>query len=426
MNRPTRIAQPQQGEAMLDMTEQPDTNLPAERMPEEQIGGVAIEAAAKPTLPQTGFGNLAEAIANVMAEIKPVDKEGWNDFHKYRYAKMQDLSRELTPLMGKHGIVIFQTELSKSMFDEGNAIAIQYQFTITHKSGEIWPERPVQTGLSACRHRGGFDDKAINKCHTAARKYFLLSLFQIPTSDEEDADAADQSAPQQSVARPRRQVPSPNGKIAPHLVQIIKGEAPGAWAERFITFIKKAESDAEIDQWYGVNLAVFDKLKKHEQGAEVHNLIVDAMDARAAELIKGSDFSEKPSQIAPAQPTGPAEVRQPVQRTAAPAQPQRTAPPKDDPMPDIPQQLRRTPERKTAPAAPKVVAPSVEDVEEFFEFMRKQIEDAPNMEAVEVAWDTYVFPHIDGQGHRDDPKILPPDLDALHDLVDQKKEALQA
>ena len=95
-------------------------------------------------------------------------------------------------------------------------------------------------------------------------------------------------------------------------------------------------------------------------------------------------------------------------------------------MPDIPQQLRRTPERKAAATAPKVVAPSVEDVEEFFEFMRKQIEDAPNMEAVEVAWDTYVFHNIDGQGHRDDPKILPPDLDALHDLVEQKKEALQA
>jgi hypothetical protein len=28
----------------------------------------------------------------------------------------------------------------------------------------------------------------LNKCHTAARKYFLLALFQIPTGEEDDAD----------------------------------------------------------------------------------------------------------------------------------------------------------------------------------------------------------------------------------------------
>jgi len=37
-------------------------------------------------LPVTPFGNLAGAIAAVMAEIKPVEKGGWNKFQSYSYA----------------------------------------------------------------------------------------------------------------------------------------------------------------------------------------------------------------------------------------------------------------------------------------------------------------------------------------------------
>ena len=56
-------------------------------------------------------------------------------------------------------------------------------------SGETWPQPLRQTGVSTCRNsKGGWDDKSLNKCHTAARKYFLLSLFQIPTGEEADAD----------------------------------------------------------------------------------------------------------------------------------------------------------------------------------------------------------------------------------------------
>src|SRR5215475_10420980 len=56
-------------------------------------------------------------------------------------------------------------------------------------AGETWPHVLRQTGVSTCRNtKGGWDDKSLNKCHTAARKYFLLALFQVPTGEEADAD----------------------------------------------------------------------------------------------------------------------------------------------------------------------------------------------------------------------------------------------
>src|SRR6266853_92295 len=132
---------------------------------------------------------LVSAIAAVMNEVHVVAKRGENEFHRYRYATMGDILKEVTPLLGRHGIVIFQSETGRAMFDDDNVIAIEYAFTVAHANGETWPHAIKQTGVSTCRNsKGGWDDKSLNKCHTAARKYFLLALFQIPTGEEDDAD----------------------------------------------------------------------------------------------------------------------------------------------------------------------------------------------------------------------------------------------
>jgi hypothetical protein len=132
---------------------------------------------------------LTAAIANVMKDIDTVAKRGENSLHRYRYATMGDILKEVTPLLGRHGPAIFQSETGRAMFDGENVIAIEYSFTIAHESGETWPQPLRQSGVSKCRDsKGRWDDKSLNKCHAAARKYFLLSLFQIPTGEEDDVD----------------------------------------------------------------------------------------------------------------------------------------------------------------------------------------------------------------------------------------------
>jgi hypothetical protein len=146
---------------------------------------------------------LVSAIAAVMAEVHTVAKRGVNEFHRYRYAKMEDILKEITPLLGRHGLVIFQSETGRAMFDDDNVIAVEYAFTVAHVSGETWPQPLRQTGVSTCRNsKGGWDDKSLNKCHTAARKYFLLALFQIPTGEEADADLGENDErPAKQIAR---------------------------------------------------------------------------------------------------------------------------------------------------------------------------------------------------------------------------------
>lgn len=183
----------QQAIPLTEMKEASAANLPAVATSASN-GFVVNHPEERAILVGAGIAKIASAISSVMTEIGVIEKRGINNFHHYAYAKMEDVLQTLTPLIAKHGLVIVQTEVSRSMFDADKAIAIEYAFTIAHKDGAIWPDRPRQTGLARCRDsKGGFDDKAMNKAHTAARKYFLLALFQIPTGDEDDADQSGSS-----------------------------------------------------------------------------------------------------------------------------------------------------------------------------------------------------------------------------------------
>ncbi len=137
-------------------------------------------------------------------------------------------------MLGRHGIVIFQSETGRAMFDDDNVIAVEYAFTVAHASGETWPHALRQTGVSTCRNsKGGWDDKSLNKCHTAARKYFLLSLFQIPTGEEDDADQGDRRpAPAQVPAIVHRVRSVAPEYVVPPPSRALK---PGGIAERGIT-----------------------------------------------------------------------------------------------------------------------------------------------------------------------------------------------
>ena len=242
----------------------PNPDLPAF----SAAAGARNSAAA---LPVTGIAQITKAVAGVMSEINTVAKRGQNTFHRYRYAKMEDILRHLTPLLGKHGLVVFQDEVGRSMFDNDGVIAVTYEFAVAHESGEIWPQRLRQTGVARCRDsKGGWDDKAINKCHTGARKYFLLSLFQIPTGEEADADRGD------------------NDTIDPEEPQVIKVDNGGAkaWTTQFLARIRQAPTLAAVEQWAEENQANLDRLA--QVAPEQWKITGAALDRRRSELTPNS------------------------------------------------------------------------------------------------------------------------------------------
>lgn len=159
------------------------------------------------------MSEIIKAVAEVMGKVGSVEKKGRNDFHRYAYATAADIQHALQPHLAAAGLVIFQNEVDREFIANGAAVAVKYEFTLAHISGEKWGDKPVHTGVAAATNtKGGFDDKCINKTYTAARKYFLLALFQIPTGDYDDADADEDKprAAKPSQAKPATPAPKDN------------------------------------------------------------------------------------------------------------------------------------------------------------------------------------------------------------------------
>jgi hypothetical protein len=259
----------------------------------------------------TGIASLTGAISSVMAEIGTIERRGHNAFHNYKYPLMQDIYEALTPLMGKHGLAIFQSEVDIKM--EGNSrIAVQYDFMVTHKSGEHMP--PLrQTGTAIARDsRGNLDDKAVAKAHTSARKSFICALFQIPAGEfpdnDDDSGNANQRREQRPVPGPTpgrspvaegEKTPAEPEHKAPQKIGLGAGAGVKQWARKFIDMIEQAASAEEIAAWDRLNDAVLQKISnEHPDIYETITTAVDRKDMKTPTFAMPKDTQDAMNWVA--------------------------------------------------------------------------------------------------------------------------------
>lgn len=149
-----------------------------------------------PTAPKPAVysATIAKAILAVASQIGAIQKEGWNDFQKYKYTRWEDIAEKLSPLLIAHNLIINQSELSRSLLEEndkGSVLAIVYHFTIINSEGEQWPA-VEWTGIARLRDgKGVTDDKAALKAQTQAEKSFCVKQFKIITEQEDEDDKHD-------------------------------------------------------------------------------------------------------------------------------------------------------------------------------------------------------------------------------------------
>jgi len=135
--------------------------------------------------------------------------------HQARIARLRrrmaaDIAHALQKRMAAAGLVIVPHQRKMEFLFDGAVLAIEFEFLVEHVSGDKLEERPCFTGMASARNsKGGIDDKAANKCLTAATKYFALNLFRIPTGDYHDADAQE-DAPARKNGNGRAPEPDPD------------------------------------------------------------------------------------------------------------------------------------------------------------------------------------------------------------------------
>ena len=215
---------------------------------------------------------IAEAVIAMMVKVGYVQKRGENKFHGYKYATIENLLDKAQPALTDVGLVIAQDELSHAVIAEGNLMEANYAFTLHHKSGSSWG--PIRhTGLASVRNsKGGYDDKALNKCHTAARKYFILALLQVPTGEHADADE-EEDRPALPPQTPQRTA-APQSKTAATPAE--------EWAGKQTIMIRTLSSVNAIDEWIKKNEAHLDRLAKADKKSA--DKIDDLLAERRAEV----------------------------------------------------------------------------------------------------------------------------------------------
>lgn len=186
---------------------------------------------------------VLKAISSIMADVGAVEKKGKNEFHKYDYATAADVAFALQKRMADAGLIVIPHQREMKLLANETVLAIEFEFLVEHVSGDRLEDRPVFTGMASARNsKGGFDDKAANKCLTAATKYFLLNLFRIPTGDYPDADEEEDKAH-----------PAPNGngngKRTPQQPATLPADKSAELADILIEETVRIKSGADLQAW---------------------------------------------------------------------------------------------------------------------------------------------------------------------------------
>lgn len=333
--------------------------------------------AANPVVPYpTPIDKLVSAIAAVMAEIGVVEKGGEHQQQHWKYATIGNILQVLTPLMGKHGVAVFQNE-GKPQFDKQHVI-VPYEFTVAHSSGQTFPEKIRKSGMSlALLNSGKWDDKCLNKASTAARKNFLLELFQVPTGDIADADAGEEPVKARTIPGPidaRSLYPgtSSQSDADPTLAEVswkvpAQGLDAKGWALAYIRRLDDCKLATDIAEMETNNEKALDSLYKHE---DLFRMVSEASQRRLAIITGATDTDGVVQEGEPA-----SEVV--IER--------------DPTMPD--------------PAG---------NPEELIAWIRTKFEGLKTIEELLVVWENQIMPVADA--------ILAPDFEIIQGLFDETEK----
>mgnify|MGYP000164373059 CR=1 FL=1 len=141
--------------------------------------------------PTEGVDKLAAKIAKVMAAIDSVPKNGWNDYHKYKYSNDDDVMQSVRPVMAEHNLIALPSVVDRTTTERetsnGTTLHTSITLEITLIDGDSGQSKTMQWQGEA---QDG-QDKGLYKALTSAVKYWALKTFLLSAdSDVETHDAA--------------------------------------------------------------------------------------------------------------------------------------------------------------------------------------------------------------------------------------------
>lgn len=161
-----------------------------------------------PTMPGK---QLASKLVKVIGQVTNVPKNGFNDFHKYAFARAEDVLAVLRASMAQNGLAAHTTVLDHETEQiSGKEIRTSVVLAVSvvdSESGEACTSYYVGQGVDK-------GDKAYYKAYTGALKYALQQMFLLPMGDDPEGDTTVDQRSSQQPAQPRKKKGNTTGSPA--------------------------------------------------------------------------------------------------------------------------------------------------------------------------------------------------------------------
>lgn len=135
--------------------------------------------------------------AKATTEMKRIPKNGWNDFHKYYYARESDVKEQVGPILYENHLSISDDLLERKETEvdtksgKATKTEVKMEFTITDTETGYFE---IYTLEGVAIDNG---DKGIYKAYSNTIKYFLFNEFLIPTGDDVENDSPEMGGQKQ-------------------------------------------------------------------------------------------------------------------------------------------------------------------------------------------------------------------------------------
>ena len=133
---------------------------------------------------------LVRKLAEVMKEVKYIQKTGYNSFNNYKYATEADVNEKIREVLAERNVIMIPSVKNHSVREHVNRkghteyiVTVEVEFTFM--DGETG-ETIVFTTFGEGQDAG---DKGTYKAITGAQKYALMKAFMIPTGDDPEGDS---------------------------------------------------------------------------------------------------------------------------------------------------------------------------------------------------------------------------------------------
>lgn len=132
---------------------------------------------------------LVSKLAEVMKQVKYIQKNGFNSFNKYKYATEADVNEKIREVLAEQNVIMIPNMKSHAVREHTNRSG-KTEYIVTVEVEFTFMDGETGETITFTQYGEGQDsgDKGTYKAMTGAQKYALMKAFMIPTGDDPESD----------------------------------------------------------------------------------------------------------------------------------------------------------------------------------------------------------------------------------------------